>query len=55
MNQPGGTASIGMNLQFSNGQYVKIAAMGNFTIYRPTAQILDWRPLKLTNAIMLTC
>lgn len=35
-NKPGGTASIGMNLHFSNGQYVSIAAEGDFTVYRPS-------------------
>ena len=36
VNQPGGACSIGMNLKFSNGQAVSIAAAGNFTVYRPT-------------------
>jgi hypothetical protein len=37
INKPGGTVSIGVNLHFSNGQYVSIAAKGSFTVYRPTA------------------
>ena len=36
VNGQGGTAGINMNLHFSNGQYVSIAAVGDFTIYRPT-------------------
>jgi hypothetical protein len=28
-----------MNLKFANGQYASVAAMGDFTIYRPTATI----------------
>jgi len=39
VNGSGGTASIGMNLKFANGQYASVAAMGDFTIYRPTATI----------------
>jgi hypothetical protein len=31
-----GTASIGLNLQFSNGQTVSLARLGQFDIYRPT-------------------
>jgi hypothetical protein len=30
-----GTASIGMNLHFSNGQYVSVAAQGKFDILKP--------------------
>ena len=36
VNEPGGTASIGMNLQFSNGQTASIAAKGGFTLVKPT-------------------
>lgn len=36
VNGPGGRVSAWQNLHFSNGQYVTIAAGGNFTIYRPT-------------------
>jgi hypothetical protein len=36
VNQPGGTVGVNANLHFSNGQYVSVAADGNFTIYRPT-------------------
>jgi hypothetical protein len=36
VNGGGGTAIIGMNLQFANGQTTGIAAMGDFTIYRPS-------------------
>ena len=31
-----GTASIGMNLQFANGQSVSLAVPGQFSVYRPT-------------------
>ncbi len=36
VNGNGGTASIGMNLKFSNGQTAGIAAMGQFSVYRPS-------------------
>jgi hypothetical protein len=35
VNKPGGTVGVNANLHFSNGQYVSVAAMGSFTIYRP--------------------
>ena len=35
VNQPGGTVGVNANLHFSNGQYASVAAMGNFTVYRP--------------------
>lgn len=44
VNEPGGTASIGMNLQFPNGQTVSIAAKGDFTIYRPTISCFQPSP-----------
>ncbi len=31
-----GTASVGMSLQFDNGQIVSIAAVGQFTVVKPT-------------------
>ena len=37
VNGSGGTASIGMNLQFTNGQTASVAAKGSFSVYRPTA------------------
>jgi hypothetical protein len=36
VNKPGGMASVVINLHFSNGQYVSVAAMGKFDIVRPT-------------------
>jgi hypothetical protein len=36
VNGSGGKASIGMNLQFANGQTASIATDGSFTIYRPS-------------------
>lgn len=36
VNQPGGTVGVNANLHFSNGQYVSVAANGDFTVYRPT-------------------
>ena len=36
VNKPGGTISVGINLHFSNGQYVSVACDGAFSIYRPT-------------------
>jgi hypothetical protein len=44
VNKPGGTASIRMVLHFSNGQYVVIAAGGDFTIYRPRIWLEPLRP-----------
>jgi hypothetical protein len=38
VNQPGGTVTIGMDLQFANGQTVPVAAAGNITVYRPSVQ-----------------
>ena len=46
VNGQGGSASIGMNLHFSNGQYVSLAAKGDFTVYRPNA-----KPNKATSGI----
>ena len=37
VNGHGGGVSIGANLHFSNGQYVSIAAMGDFTVHRPSS------------------
>lgn len=37
VNGNGGACSIGMSLQFANGQTVAVAAAGNFSVYRPTA------------------
>jgi len=37
VNDNGGACSIGMSLQFANGQTVPFAAAGNFTVYKPTA------------------
>jgi hypothetical protein len=39
VNLPGGRVSMWQNLHFSNGQYVSVAAEGDFTIYRPTAEV----------------
>jgi Glucodextranase, domain B len=39
-----GTASVGMNLQFSNGQTVSIAALGELNVYRPTISNFQPRP-----------
>ena len=41
VNGGGGDCSIGMSLQFANGQTVPIAAAGCFTIYRPTVNQPD--------------
>jgi hypothetical protein len=35
VNGQGGTVGVGMNLKFSNGQTASVAAMGDFTVYRP--------------------
>ncbi|MGD0745800.1 MAG: hypothetical protein ABSA45_11660, partial [Verrucomicrobiota bacterium] len=35
VNGNGGACSVGMSLQFDNGQVVSPTAMGNFTVYRP--------------------
>jgi uncharacterized Zn-binding protein involved in type VI secretion len=40
-NGPGGTASVGANLQFPNGTSATIAAIGNFGIYRPTTKMTN--------------
>jgi hypothetical protein len=40
VNQPGGRVSMWQNLHFSNGQYVSVAAEGNFTVYRPSVNPL---------------
>jgi hypothetical protein len=39
MNQPGGTASIGMNLKISNGQTASITTKGNFTYFDGSARM----------------
>ncbi|MGH7988844.1 MAG: hypothetical protein ACREDS_01430 [Limisphaerales bacterium] len=36
INKPGGSVSVGVNLQFSNGQTASIAAKGNISVYRPS-------------------
>jgi len=36
VNGSGGSAGIAMNLHMSNGQYVNVAANGNYTIYKPS-------------------
>jgi hypothetical protein len=36
VNKPGGTVSVGMDLQFANGQTVPIAADGSFTVVKAT-------------------
>ncbi len=44
-----GIASIGMNLQFANGQYVSIAALGQFSVHRPS--LVHWDgPIASPNA-----
>ena len=37
VNGNGGTVGTWQNLHFNNGQYVGIAAVGQFTVYRPSA------------------
>jgi hypothetical protein len=44
VNGSGGTASIGMSLQFANGQTASIAAKGDFTIYRPRIWLGPYDP-----------
>ena len=39
-----GTASVGMNLQFSNGHTASVSTMGSFTIYRPTISNFQAHP-----------
>jgi hypothetical protein len=39
VNGNGGTAGVWLNLQFSNGQTVSMAAMGNFTIFKPAISL----------------
>ena len=36
INQPGGACSVRQTLHFANGQSVNLAAVGNFTVHRPT-------------------
>jgi hypothetical protein len=35
VNKPGGMVNVNAKLHFANGQYVSVAARGNFTVYRP--------------------
>lgn len=35
VNKPGDHVSVGMNLQFNNGQHVSVAANGDISVYRP--------------------
>ena len=41
VNGSGGDCSVGMSLQFANGQTLPIAAAGSFTVYRPTVNKPD--------------
>jgi len=40
VNGSSGSAGIAMNLHMSNGQYVNVAANGNFNIYRPSVSVI---------------
>jgi hypothetical protein len=39
VNTNDGHASVSLNLKFQNGQYASVAANGDFTVFRPTAEI----------------
>jgi len=54
VNGTGGACSIGMSLQFANGQTVAVAAAGNFSVYRPQVQFTPSPPffVTLTNGYM---
>jgi hypothetical protein len=52
VNDSGGACRVRETLHFSNGQYVNIAAMGNFTIFRPT--ISNFTPVSGTQIMLDT-
>jgi hypothetical protein len=58
VNGTGGAASVVASLLFPNGQTASIAALGQFTIYRPTAKMVsidEPRYFTITNNTGLTC
>jgi Glucodextranase, domain B len=40
VNGSGGQVTVSLNLQLKNGQYVSVAENGNFTVYRPQANLI---------------
>jgi hypothetical protein len=54
VDKPGGACSIGMSLQFANGQIVPIAAAGSFKVYKPTVNFTPEPPFTpmVTNGLL---